>query len=160
MGQFENMTGKTFGRLTVEQRGPDDKPEGERRTKVRWWCRCACGGQVLVRRGDLVSGNTKSCGCWKRESQAQHRRNGSQRSDGGVHADQVRRAARARYKAEELLIDEHVEEFDVYYARFGALEDPPITPRPRGRQKRERLETELAALQARLAELEENDGQA
>jgi hypothetical protein len=153
MGQFEDMVGKTFGRLTVEERGPDDKPESSRQVKVQWWCRCECGGRVLVRAGDLRSANTRSCGCWKREAQAQHRRNGSQRTDGDKHVLQVRAAARARYRAEQQLIREFPEEFDRLYREQAALEDPPVTPKPRSTEQ-QRIERELAKLQAQLRRAE------
>jgi hypothetical protein len=34
---------------------------------VQWKCRCDCGGYLTVRAANLSSGNTNSCGCWKRE---------------------------------------------------------------------------------------------
>jgi hypothetical protein len=34
----------------------------------RWLCRCDCGAATTVRVMDLNSGNTKSCGCYHRET--------------------------------------------------------------------------------------------
>lgn len=54
----KDLTGKTFGRLTVL--------EFSHMTKVHtalWRCRCACGKELLVLRDSLITGNTKSCGC-------------------------------------------------------------------------------------------------
>jgi hypothetical protein len=34
---------------------------------ARWLCQCACGKTVVVRRGEFLSGGTKSCGCWKQD---------------------------------------------------------------------------------------------
>ena len=32
-----------------------------------WFCKCECGNLTRVTSGDLTSGNTKSCGCYKSE---------------------------------------------------------------------------------------------
>lgn len=53
----EDLTGKTFNRLTVV------KFEG----KKKWSCLCECGNMALVRGDSLKGGNTKSCGCLQRE---------------------------------------------------------------------------------------------
>lgn len=58
-----DLTGRRFGRLTVEQRDGSD-PRGQ----AQWRCRCECGARTVVRGGDLRSGNTKSCGCRQNES--------------------------------------------------------------------------------------------
>jgi hypothetical protein len=57
-----DLTGRTFGRLTVVERGPNST-----RDDVRWLCRCACGAAKLVPAADLRSGHTTSCGCYSRE---------------------------------------------------------------------------------------------
>ena len=50
-----------FGRLTVVERTESvDK-------RSRWRCRCSCGTEVSVLCHLLVSGKTKSCGCYRRE---------------------------------------------------------------------------------------------
>lgn len=54
----EDLTDRTFGRLTVIKRGPN---AGGR--KVRWYCRCQCGKEKLVGATDLTTGHTISCGC-------------------------------------------------------------------------------------------------
>ncbi len=54
-----DLTGRTFDRLTVVTfKGR----EGRDRREV-WTCRCVCGRTVSVRRNNLLSGNTSSCGC-------------------------------------------------------------------------------------------------
>jgi hypothetical protein len=57
------LTGKTFERLTVIRRD-GYKPNGATRTST-WLCQCECGNVLRVRGHDLVSGNTRSCGCLK-----------------------------------------------------------------------------------------------
>ncbi len=59
--EVEDLTGRQFGELTVLRRAENDG-----RGKVRWLCRCSCGGEVTVRATQLKSGKTRSCGCKKR----------------------------------------------------------------------------------------------
>lgn len=61
-----DLTGRLFGRLVVIKRGPN----GGR--YARWWCRCKCGSETLVRAGHLISHNTSSCGCSKRDTNLKH----------------------------------------------------------------------------------------
>jgi hypothetical protein len=58
-----NLAGRKFGRLTVKQKY-DVIGKGE----TRWLCDCDCGNKnVPISRGSLISGNTKSCGCFQKE---------------------------------------------------------------------------------------------
>jgi hypothetical protein len=64
---MENILGKKFGYLTVLEeigfvyRG---KPTAKRRYKRRLYrCLCVCGQTIDLVRSDIISGNTKSCGC-------------------------------------------------------------------------------------------------
>ena len=62
MGTFIDLTGMTFGDLTVLGKGePYVSPKGYR--AVNWICSCSCGNQVLVRGCNLKSGASTSCGC-------------------------------------------------------------------------------------------------
>jgi hypothetical protein len=65
--QASDLTGQTFGRLTVIKRVPSpDKLSG----RSTWWlCSCKCGKRLEVRRQSLVTGNTKSCGCLRVQTQ-------------------------------------------------------------------------------------------
>ena len=62
--KFEDLTGKTFGRLRVLYRGPD-RLEGpdKKRPRVVFICECACGKIVSVRSHSLLTGKSQSCGC-------------------------------------------------------------------------------------------------
>lgn len=52
-----------FGRLTVKKRaGSNDAG------RSMWRCSCSCRRSITVQGKDLVSGNTKSCGCLNREA--------------------------------------------------------------------------------------------
>ncbi len=63
MAQFIDLTGETFGRLTVLRRLPS------RNGRIFWSCLCVCGAVSQVDGGHLRGGNTKSCGCLYRETQ-------------------------------------------------------------------------------------------
>lgn len=65
--QGEDLTGDTFGRLTVSYFAGIalDKSCHER---FLWACECSCGKMRLIDRDRLVSGATKSCNCLQRES--------------------------------------------------------------------------------------------
>ena len=58
-----NLVGLRFGKLVVVQ--PTDKRDSSE--SVVWECRCDCGNTTFVSARRLNSGNTKSCGCLKRE---------------------------------------------------------------------------------------------
>lgn len=64
MSKLKSLVGQTFGRLTVIERAENDK-----RGSARWICRCSCPDKTIcvVDRGHLISGNTKSCGCLRKE---------------------------------------------------------------------------------------------
>lgn len=82
-GKVKDLTGQTFGKLTVVSLLPT-------RTKFRktqWRCRCACGGWApCVIGGHLKSGNTTSCGCeQKRLAAKQFRTHGLSLQTGNAH---------------------------------------------------------------------------
>ena len=58
-----DLTGKEFGRLKVKER---DLKRSSKHTTF-WICKCKCGNVISVRRGNLFSGQTTSCGCYRRE---------------------------------------------------------------------------------------------
>ena len=55
--KFKDLTGKTFGDLTVMVKAPQ-RLKGE----ILWRCRCTCGRMLEVTRTQLVRGYAKSCG--------------------------------------------------------------------------------------------------
>ncbi len=57
-----DLTDQKFGRLTVLER---TKNQGIQPT---WLCQCECGNQIVTQAGNLKNGNTKSCGCLKKET--------------------------------------------------------------------------------------------
>lgn len=61
MGKLIDLTGQTFGKLTVIEK--TDKRSSNKR--IIWKCRCECGNETEVTGDHLKSGHTKSCGCLK-----------------------------------------------------------------------------------------------
>ena len=57
-----NIIGKRFGRLVIVSERP------ARDKNKRCFCHCDCGNWKEVRYSDLSSGDTKSCGCLRRET--------------------------------------------------------------------------------------------
>ena len=54
----KDITGQRFGMLTVMKHVGTNKHR-----KALWKCKCDCGKTTTVSSVDLVTGNTKSCGC-------------------------------------------------------------------------------------------------
>lgn len=60
-----NLIGKVFGNLIVIKEGKNKKhPNGHESTT--WICQCSCGSILSVETQSLISGNTSSCGCFRR----------------------------------------------------------------------------------------------
>lgn len=61
MPNFIDLSGRRFGKLSVIHRASN-------RAKIVFWlCLCDCGNSSIVSRSCLTSGNTKSCGCYRRD---------------------------------------------------------------------------------------------
>lgn len=54
----EDLTGRVFGRLTVESFSHRNQ-----RRLAHWRCRCSCGEVAICASNNLKSGNSTSCGC-------------------------------------------------------------------------------------------------
>lgn len=64
---METIVGQSFGRLTVLRRSEKISVGA-----ILWDCACTCGNKTLVKGCNLMSGNTKSCGCLGTESRIRH----------------------------------------------------------------------------------------
>ena len=62
--------GQRFGRLTAICEAESKVSAHGKETT--WLCRCDCGSEVIVRRQNLVSINTRSCGCLRRRKRRKH----------------------------------------------------------------------------------------
>ena len=59
---FKDITGKTFGLLTMQYRVKNNA-----QGKTRWFCTCVCGGVKEISAANLRDGYVSSCGCSKRK---------------------------------------------------------------------------------------------
>lgn len=66
MGKYTDITGQRFNRLLVIKRA-EDRIKNDGRHEIRWMCKCDCGNVIYTNYHSLVSGNTKSCGCLRKE---------------------------------------------------------------------------------------------
>lgn len=58
---YKDLVGQVFGKLTVLE------DSGERKNRrVLWDCKCECGNIVRINGKYLLSGDTKSCGCYSK----------------------------------------------------------------------------------------------
>lgn len=105
MRKLVDITGRTFGKLTVI------KYAGY----YKWECVCDCGTICVIRAGDLKSGDTTSCGCYRKEKATRGRTSG-EASFGRLFRTYVRNA---RLKNREFLLSEgqfkELVEGDCYY---------------------------------------------
>ena len=61
---IKDLKGQKFGRLTVLEK---DIIKKSKAGDIYWLCQCECGNIVSINDSNLRSGNTKSCGCLKKE---------------------------------------------------------------------------------------------
>jgi hypothetical protein len=70
MHNYIDITGQRFGRLTAIVQIEDSTRTGH----CRWLYLCDCGRHVICGKGKVAQGQTKSCGCLRRElSQSRNR---------------------------------------------------------------------------------------
>lgn len=63
-----DLTGRVFNRLRVIVfAGYFLHSSKSKKKEARWFAECSCDKSILVSSSSLMSGNTKSCGCHKRE---------------------------------------------------------------------------------------------
>jgi len=69
-----DLTGMTFGKLTVIERAPN------RGRTVMWRCSCSCGKETITTAEGLKGGTVKSCGCLRAEANRRRTRHGMSKS--------------------------------------------------------------------------------
>ena len=91
---MKDLTNQTFERLTAI------KPVGKDKSgNYKWECKCECGSCTVVSSGDLSSGNTKSCGCLKKEKARLNRMSDyGQASFNSLYSSYKKSANKRRYK--------------------------------------------------------------
>lgn len=68
MTRMIDLTGQVFNRLTVI-----DRADNAKGGQARWNCICECGNARIVIGSKLISGWSKSCGCYGRDQVAKAR---------------------------------------------------------------------------------------
>jgi hypothetical protein len=61
IGKFIDLKGEKFGRLTVIEKAEN------RGNYVMWYCECDCGKDAVISSIHLRDGQSKSCGCLRKE---------------------------------------------------------------------------------------------
>lgn len=84
-----DITGDRYGMLVAQRLDSSSEP-GRR----KWVCLCDCGETARVALGNLRSGHTTSCGCWKREASTK-----SNLQHGGASGGRVSPEMESYYKA-------------------------------------------------------------
>jgi len=76
VGRYEriDITGERYGRLVaIEYVGRNEKNN----SISLWKYKCDCGNEVVLPMSAVRSGNTKSCGCYKRDKSIKHNMTGT-----------------------------------------------------------------------------------
>ena len=63
MSKVKDLTGLTFGRLTVIKRA-----ESDNNGRAKWLCKCSCGVESIKLGKLLLNGHCRSCGCGEYEN--------------------------------------------------------------------------------------------
>ncbi len=86
-----DLTNKKYGYLTcISCEGTDSKG------RLLWKAECDCGAEIIKRGRDIVSGNTKSCGCKKRHTANNHHKWNGYELISGTFWKNLRQHAKAR----------------------------------------------------------------
>lgn len=135
--RFQNLTGQTFGRLTVVGFDHTKNP----RLGAWWRCSCSCGETASVKGTSLRSGRTRSCGCLKKEviAAGAHSVHGATTEDGKspeyvVWSHMIARCTNpndkryARYGGRGIVVcDEWLKDFARFLADMGPRPSPDHT---------------------------------
>ena len=124
-------TGTQFGRLIAVERADDFKRSSGKGIPA-WRCVCQCGAIAIVRAEKLVSGNTRSCGCIRKEvSRERSTVHGLKRAPEYIvwkglrsRCNNVKSSRYAYYGARGISVCAKWNDFAAFYADMG--------PRPKG----------------------------
>lgn len=120
-GNSKDITGQKFGRL-VALAPTDQRKNGT----IMWLCLCSCGEKILIRKDSLLSGYTKSCGCFQKEGVTTHGMSGTRIyktwKDIIQRCENPNDKAYKWYGARGIKVCERWHSFENFYADVG---DPP-----------------------------------
>lgn len=78
MGKIIDLTGRRFGRLVALEF------VGRKNGRTLWKCICDCGKESITAYSNLMSGNTKSCGCLEKANLEYFQRHSYRRKSAGI----------------------------------------------------------------------------
>lgn len=110
----ENLTGMRFGNLTVLRSAPDRVYKCGTVEK-RWICRCDCGNETEVSRGNLKSGRVKTCGCSRGKRWQERKIHGERIIE--VNKEDYKRIQNIRKHILKRCNDSHDKSFPIYGGR-------------------------------------------
>lgn len=118
--------GQRHGRLTVVARAGS-----ARNGDAVWECRCDCGGEVAVSASNLRTGDTRSCGCLKRQAVHGHSRRGRRSSEYLAYLNARQRCMNPRTRGFKYWGGRGIEfrytSFDEFLADVGPKPSPELT---------------------------------
>lgn len=104
-----DLTGQRFGELMVTERA------GTKNNHSLWKCLCThCGSYTLVTSSDLRTGNTKSCGCIKREKFTNKTHGLSKERLYGIYIAMKTRCRNNPYYKEVTVCPEWMNDYEVF----------------------------------------------
>jgi hypothetical protein len=132
--RFKDLTGQTFGKLTVVENLPPQYQSAKGRGATMWRCQCACDPAKfsVVSYSNLINGKQISCGCVKNrlasERLATHRMCATPEYESWQHAK--RRCLNPddrsfeRYGGRGItMCQEWIDSFEAFYAHIGPRPD-------------------------------------
>ena len=93
-GMKKNLLGMVFGRLSIVSK--TEKRDGQ--GNILWNCLCECGSTIDVGSSSLLTGNTQSCGCLKKERFHNRKHGLSHHKLYGVWEEMIQRCYNPRNK--------------------------------------------------------------
>jgi len=121
MPKFHDITGQRFGRLVAIE------PVRVKGKGLKWRCQCDCGSTSVVLAANLLRGQTKSCGCLRRESHLTHGKSHSRVYYSWKHiiqrCENPNVSCFSNYGNRGIRVCERWHKFENFYADMG---DPPL----------------------------------
>jgi hypothetical protein len=118
MPKFQDLTGRRFGMLVAVRHVTSDKAGN-----ALWECRCDCGRRSNVLSKDLKSGNTKSCGCYRKRFAKTHGATAENAPDYERWKSMKRRCTNPHDKYYHRYGGRGIKIFDAWLHDFGAFRD-------------------------------------
>lgn len=122
MPALRDLTGERFGRLVVV--GISERRKVCGATRIFWQCTCDCGASMNVLSISLGHGNTRSCGCLKRDNLLTHGM--TKTREYRVWADMMQRCRNPKHKrysdwgGRGITVCEEWNNFEAFYECMGA----------------------------------------